>query len=78
MRTPTITFARLKGSVAPLRLRTRKEASSMVVNRRPQAGHDRRRRIAAPSSASLLSTTRLSGCRQKGHRMVRSPPPRAG
>ncbi|SQD94244.1 hypothetical protein FMEAI12_2420003 [Parafrankia sp. Ea1.12] len=50
----------------------------MVVNRRPQAGHDRRRRIAAPSSASLLSTTRLSGCRQKGHRMVRSPPPRAG
>jgi hypothetical protein len=39
---------------------------SWVVKRRPQAGHDLRRRIAAPSSAVLLSMTRLSGCLQYG------------
>jgi hypothetical protein len=39
---------------------------SWVVKRRPQAGQDRRRRIAAPSSAVRLSMTRLSGFRQYG------------
>jgi hypothetical protein len=39
---------------------------SWVVKRRPQAGQDLRRRIAAPSSAVLLSMTRLSGCLQNG------------
>ncbi|CAJ64333.1 hypothetical protein FRAAL5701 [Frankia alni ACN14a] len=38
------------------------------MNRRPHDRQDRRRRIAEPSSASRLSTTRLSGCRQNGHR----------
>jgi hypothetical protein len=37
-----------------------------VVNRRPHAGHDLRRRIAVPSSAVRLSMTRLSECRQNG------------
>jgi len=40
--------------------------ASWVVKRRPQAGHDLRRRIAAPSSAVLLSMTLLSGCLQYG------------
>jgi hypothetical protein len=31
------------------------------VNRRPHSGQDRRLRIAAPSSATRLSITRLSG-----------------
>jgi hypothetical protein len=39
---------------------------SCVVKRRPQAGQDLRRRIATPSSAVLLSMTRLSGCLQNG------------
>jgi hypothetical protein len=34
---------------------------SWVVNRRPQSGHDLRRRIATPSSAVRLSMTLLSG-----------------
>jgi hypothetical protein len=34
---------------------------SWVVNRLPHSGHDRRRRIAAPSSAVRLSITLLSG-----------------
>jgi hypothetical protein len=39
---------------------------SCVVNLRPHSGQDLRRRMAAPSSAVLLSITRLSGCRQNG------------
>jgi hypothetical protein len=39
---------------------------SCVVKRRPQDGQDLRRRIAAPSSAVLLSMTLLSGCLQNG------------
>src|SRR5262249_9222796 len=39
---------------------------SWVVKRRPQAGHDLRRRIAVPSSAARLSMTLLSGCLQCG------------
>jgi len=46
---------------------------SWVVNRRPHSGHDLRRRIAVPSSATLLSMTRLSGWRQNGQ-CTRSPP----
>jgi hypothetical protein len=46
---------------------------SWVVKRRPHAGHDLRRRIAAPSSAVLLSMTRLSAFLQYGQNM-RSPP----
>ena len=38
--------------------------TSYVVKRRPQAGHSRRRRMVAPSSAARVSTTRLSGCLQ--------------
>jgi hypothetical protein len=46
---------------------------SWVVNLRPHSEQDRRRRIAAPSSAVRLSITRLSGWRQYGQYM-RSPP----
>jgi hypothetical protein len=46
---------------------------SCVVNRRPHSGQDLRRRIAVPSSATLLSITRLSGWRQNGQ-YTRSPP----
>jgi hypothetical protein len=42
-------------------LATIKITVSWVVNRRPHCGHDRLRRIAAPSSAVLLSITLLSG-----------------
>ena len=42
------------------------DAVSTVVNRRPHCGHERRRRMAAPSSATRLSTTRLSAWRQNG------------
>jgi hypothetical protein len=45
-------------------LPTIKITVSWVVKRRPHAGHDRRRRIAAPSSAVRLSMTLLSGCLQ--------------
>ncbi|GAA2625535.1 hypothetical protein GCM10009863_45250 [Streptomyces axinellae] len=61
-----MTLSLLKGSVTPLRLITVSDAFSTVVKRREQWGHWRRRLIAAPSSAVRLSTTRLSGCRQKG------------
>jgi hypothetical protein len=44
-RTPTITLSRLNGSVTPLRLITASVASSTVVNRRPHAWHERRRRM---------------------------------
>jgi hypothetical protein len=42
-------------------LATIKMTVSWVVKRRPHSGHDLRRRIAAPSSAVLLSMTLLSG-----------------
>src|SRR3712207_5493434 len=67
-RTPATTFERLNGSLTPLRLTTARTASSTVVNRRPQAGHERRRRVVAPSSASRESITRLPGLWQKGQR----------
>ena len=60
-RTPATTLDRLNGSLTPLRLTTARTASSTVVNRRPHFGHDRRRRVVAPSSASRESMTRLSG-----------------
>src|SRR3954469_6311863 len=63
-------FVRLKGSVTPLRLTTARTASSTVVNRRPHSGHERRRRISWPSSASRESTTLESACRQYGQRML--------
>jgi len=44
----------------PLRLATIKMTDSCVVNRRPHSGHDLRRRIAVPSSATRLSMTLLS------------------
>ena len=49
-RTPLTTFARLNGSVTPLRLTTASVASSTVVNRRPHSGQERRRRMTWPSS----------------------------
>ena len=64
-----MTFSRLNGSVTPERFTTASTASSTVVNRRPHAVHDRRRRIAWPSSTSRESTTRESACRQNGHRI---------
>jgi hypothetical protein len=64
LRTPRVILSRVKGSVTPLRLPTIKITVSWVVKRRPHAGHDRRRRIAAPSSAVRLSMTLLSGCLQ--------------
>ena len=67
-RTPATTLLRLKGSTTPLRLTTASTASSTVVNRRPHAGHERRRRVVAPSSASRESMTRLSALWQNGQR----------
>src|SRR4051794_12196446 len=67
-------FGRLNGSVTPLRLTTASTASSTVVNRLPHSGHERRRRINAPSSASRESTTRESAWRQYGQRTANSPP----
>src|SRR4029453_10651797 len=61
-------LVRLKGSVTPLRLTMASTASSTVVNRLPHSGHERRRRINWPSSASRESTTRESACRQYGQR----------
>jgi hypothetical protein len=58
----------VNGSVTPLRLTTIKITVSCVVNRLPHSGHDRRRRIAVPSSAVRLSMTRLSLCLQNGQR----------
>jgi hypothetical protein len=40
------------------------------VNLRPHSGHWRRRRMAEPSSAMRLSTTRESGLRQNGQYMA--------
>ena len=67
-------LSRLNGSVTPLRFATVRMTVSCVVNRRPQAGQERRRRIAAPSSLVRLSMTLLSGCLQYGQ-YTRSPPP---
>src|SRR3954447_4285920 len=67
-RTPSMTLLRSKGSLTPLRLTTASTGSSTVVNRRPHTGHDRRRRVVAPSSVSRESMTRLSGLWQKGQR----------
>ena len=64
------TFSRLNGSVTPLRFTTASTASSTVVNRRPHAAQERRRRMAWPSSTSRESMTRLSPCRQNGQRTV--------
>src|SRR5689334_14872960 len=69
LRTPVTILVRLNGSVTPLRLTTARTASSTVVNRLPHSGHERRRRISWPSSASRESTTRESGCRQYGQRI---------
>jgi hypothetical protein len=60
LRTPLVILSRVNGSVTPLRLPTMRITVSWVVNLRPHSGHDRRRRIAAPSSAVRLSMTRLS------------------
>src|SRR2546421_8716679 len=70
LRTPVMIFERLNGSVTPLRLTTARTASSTVVNRRLHSGHERRRRMSWPSSASRESTTRESGCRQYGQRTI--------
>ncbi len=48
---------------------------SYVVNRRPQARHSRRRRIAAPSSPARESTTLSSFSRQNGQRTVATVSP---
>ncbi len=69
LRTPLMTLVRLKGSVTPDRLITMSEHVSTVVKRREQSGHWRRLRIDVPSSVVRLSTTRLSGCLQKGQCM---------
>src|SRR6185503_15448985 len=66
----TSTLERLNGSVAPERLTTTNVAFSAVVKRRPHWPHWRRRRMAAPSSAVRLSTTRVSVARQKGQCMA--------
>jgi hypothetical protein len=49
------------------------EHVSTVVKRREQSGHWRRLRIDVPSSVVRLSTTRLSGCLQKGQCMELQP-----
>ena len=41
-------------------VRTDSEMVSVVVNRLPQSGQDRRRRMTSPSLASRLSITRVS------------------
>src|SRR5690606_19028164 len=66
-------FSRLNGSTTPERLTTERLAVSIVVNLRPHSGHWRRRRIDAPSSEVLESTTRESPCLQNGQC---TPPPR--
>src|SRR5699024_6552821 len=57
---------RLNGSVTPERFATMRRTFSCVVNLRSHTGQDLRRRMAAPSSAALLSITRVSGWRQNG------------
>ncbi|GHF48946.1 hypothetical protein GCM10018783_17880 [Streptomyces griseosporeus] len=60
--------------MTPDRLITISEHVSTVVKRREQSGHWRRLRIDVPSSVVRLSTTRLSGCLQKGQCMDSNPP----
>jgi hypothetical protein len=74
LRTPVMIFARLNGSVTPLRFTTASTASSTVVNLLPHSGQCLRRRMIWPSSASRESTTRESACRQYGHRMALPSP----
>ena len=59
-------FSLENGSVTPLRLATITSTFSWVVNRLPHSEHDRRRLMAAPSSAERLSITLVSGLRQNG------------
>jgi hypothetical protein len=72
-----VIFSRENGSVTPLRLATISRTVSWVVKRFPHSAHDRRRRIAAPSSVERLSITLLSGLRQNGQCMAPHPSPRA-
>ncbi|GGZ89324.1 hypothetical protein GCM10010389_29530 [Streptomyces echinoruber] len=59
--------------MTPDRFTTIREHVSTVVNRREHSGHWRRLRIDVPSSVVRLSTTRLSGCLQKGQCMDSQP-----
>src|SRR5690625_4554215 len=72
LRTPATTFSRLNGSMTPDRLTTERLDVSMVVKRRWQAVHSRRRRIAEPSSAVRESITLESAFRQNGQCTPRS------
>ena len=73
LRTPEITFWRLKGSTAPERFATCSWKVSVVEKRMPQSEHWRRRRIDVPSSAERESTTRVSSLRQYGQNTRISP-----
>ncbi len=77
LRTPLMTLLRLNGSPTPERLMTVRLVVSTVVKRRPHSGHCRRRRMAEPSSAMRLSTTRESGLRQNGQYTSVPPLPQA-
>jgi len=63
-RTPATALSRVNGSVAPERFTTTSCICSTVLNRFSQDGQVRRLRIAPPSSATRLSRTRVSVCRQ--------------
>ena len=70
-----MTLLRSKGSLTPLRLTTARTGSSTVVKRRPQTGHDRRRRVVAPSSVSReadegATTRRRRSCPRCGRRFT--------
>lgn len=65
-------LSREKGSITPERFSTEKLDVSNVVKRLRQTPHSRRRLIVAPSSITLVSTTRVSSCWQKGQRKVPS------
>src|SRR5699024_440601 len=77
-RTPPTTLSRLNSSVTPERLTTANTIDSEVVNLLPHSEHDRRRRIACPSSTSRESTTLESVCRQNGHHMTGHSPQALG
>ncbi len=69
---PDTSLSPSKGSPSPDLFCTKIGAASTrskVVNRSPQEEHERRRRIASPSSAERESTTRVSGSEQVGHRI---------
>ena len=61
-----MTFSRLNGSAAPLRLIIERTEVSWVENREPQLVHSRRRRMEVPSSTGRESITRDSSFRQNG------------